>query len=336
MVGTNSASAVTQEELDAVQAQLESAKAQAEAATEAYYQALDAHDAAVTAMNETQIAIDNATANLNSKQDRLKARAVSMYRNGTPTMIDVIMESASFDDFANAWMLLSEVNDSDAKLIGEIKDIKVQLQAAHDEYAKQEQAAAEQMAAAEQARVELDSMIANYEAQYNSLSAEMQAQIAAAQAAQYQQASVEYTEEEVAEAQQQLADAGYVTDDGSIDYAAVQEAISSGSLGGSVDYNLALSLVGSDYEYGSTGPYSFDCSGLAYYCGAPYRSSSALYSGAAERVPVSEAQPGDVLWTNGHVGISLGGNTYVHASDYGIGVIVSENADSAFQYVLRY
>jgi len=47
--------------------------------------------------------------------------------------------------------------------------------------------------------------------------------------------------------------------------------------------------------------------------------TGSLYEVADQRVPVSEARPGDVLWREGHVGIAVGygGVPYVHAPTEG-------------------
>ena len=67
-------------------------------------------------------------------------------------------------------------------------------------------------------------------------------------------------------------------------------------------------------------PDTFDCSGLVRWAylqigvSLPHQTES-LYAAAANRVPVSEARPGDVLYRPGHVGIAVGygGVPYVHA-----------------------
>ena len=80
-----------------------------------------------------------------------------------------------------------------------------------------------------------------------------------------------------------------------------------------VDY--ALSRIGCPYVWGAAGPNEFDCSGLVTWAYAqvgisvPHQTES-MYYAAAARLPVSEAQPGDVLWIsygdgyNGHAGIA--------------------------------
>ncbi|HET7489504.1 MAG TPA: NlpC/P60 family protein [Acidimicrobiales bacterium] len=82
--------------------------------------------------------------------------------------------------------------------------------------------------------------------------------------------------------------------------------------------------LGKPYEYGSPGPDSFDCSGLtswAWRAGGRYlpHSSAAQY-GATVRVPVSQVQPGDLLFFGSpihHVGIYAGGGEMVEASETG-------------------
>jgi cell wall-associated NlpC family hydrolase len=99
-----------------------------------------------------------------------------------------------------------------------------------------------------------------------------------------------------------------------------------------VDY--ALSKVGCEYVWGAEGPNAFDCSGLvkcAYAQVGVYLSHYSGSQGAAGSYrSLSEAQPGDILWKNGHVGIYIGGGQYVHASTYGVGVIVSNVSSSGF------
>ncbi len=108
------------------------------------------------------------------------------------------------------------------------------------------------------------------------------------------------------------------------------------SLGGSNEtaVSVAMSKVGAPYHYewGGTGPYGFDCSGLvqtAFAAAGKYlpRTAAQQYASAPVHVPISQAQRGDLLvWGSApnfyHVAIYLGNGQVVQAlnPDQGIGV----------------
>lgn len=93
-----------------------------------------------------------------------------------------------------------------------------------------------------------------------------------------------------------------------------------------VDY--AYSKIGCPYVWGAKGPEEFDCSGFVAWC---YRQvgislpsyTESLYATAAARFSPGEAQPGDVLYKPGHVGISTGGINCVEAMGSRWGVVES-------------
>ena len=84
--------------------------------------------------------------------------------------------------------------------------------------------------------------------------------------------------------------------------------------------------------YGAEGPTTFDCSGLAYYIYKQLgytiaRGSSSQYKNSGRFVPLSEMEPGDLIYffdpkydgSSGtlpttHMGIYVGNGRFVHAS----------------------
>lgn len=105
--------------------------------------------------------------------------------------------------------------------------------------------------------------------------------------------------------------------------------------------SIALQYVGYPYVWGGNSPSTgFDCSGFTQYVYAqlglnlPHQSESQRVWAQSNGVQVSavDAQPGDLMWKYGHVGIYLGNGMMIHASTSSTGVIVSSTSYATFEY----
>ncbi len=109
----------------------------------------------------------------------------------------------------------------------------------------------------------------------------------------------------------------------------------------------AKKFLGCKYKYGGTSPSGFDCSGLTYYVynhfGYKLNRSSAAQAKNGKYVEKSDLQKGDLVLfrklgttgnTIGHVGIYIGDNKFIEASDYSTGVIISSLSQK--NYASRY
>ena len=143
------------------------------------------------------------------------------------------------------------------------------------------------------------------QATYNGLSAE---------------ASNLLAQERAAQTAAEAAQAGSVVQAGAS--AGSSFAPSYNSVTGNSVVDRAYGCIGAEYNYGAYGPSSFDCSGLVSYAltGSFSRLGSTYTFLGWSRV--SDPQPGDVAVNNNHCGIYIGGGQMVHASTYGVGVIV--------------
>ena len=93
----------------------------------------------------------------------------------------------------------------------------------------------------------------------------------------------------------------------------------------------ALSQLGKRYWWGAEGPNYYDCSGLVYWAhnqaGVKIgRTTAAGYSQSGKSVTRSQLQPGDVITFSygsgvAHIGIYIGGGSFVHASGKGSGTV---------------
>lgn len=93
----------------------------------------------------------------------------------------------------------------------------------------------------------------------------------------------------------------------------------------------ALTRLGCRYYWGATGPSYFDCSGLVYWaCNQAGvgigRSTASGYSGSGKAISRGELQAGDIITFSygsgvAHVGIYIGGGSFVHAAGLGSGTV---------------
>lgn len=314
-------------EADAVRARIVDMQAQLDVVTEQYYKALDEHAAAQQAVADAQARIDEATAQIAGLQEKLGSRARSMYRTGQSSVLDFIMGAATFEEFAQNWDLLEKLNDNDASLVQQTKDLRAEVEAAKAELERQEQIAAEAAAEAQRIKEDAERSVVELQALLAQLDDEAQALLAQEQEAARQA--------EIAAARSR-----------SYGYSGTTSPVP--SQGSVVDY--ALSRIGCPYVWGAAGPDAFDCSGLVRWAylqvgmSLPHQ-TEALYNAAKARLPVSQAQPGDVLWVgygdgyNGHVGIACnaGGTHYVHAPTFGASVRDTDGLGWAgFTHALRF
>ncbi|MCM1046256.1 MAG: SH3 domain-containing protein [Candidatus Gastranaerophilales bacterium] len=103
-----------------------------------------------------------------------------------------------------------------------------------------------------------------------------------------------------------------------------------GSEMGKAVAEYGLQFVGNPYVYGGSSlTNGTDCSGFVmsvyanFGVSLPHSSASDRSQGAAVEGGLTNAQPGDIVCYSGHVGIYIGNNQIVHASNARTGIIVS-------------
>lgn len=313
-----------QAEAEAVRSQLITKQNELNLASNDYYTVLEQHDQAVADKDAAGVRIGEIGERIASIQGKLGTRVRGMYRSGSISFIEVLFAARTFEEFANTWNLLNEMNEEDAALVKESKDLRTQAEEEKAEYARQEGIAAKKTAEAKAIKDKAETIVAEMQAALDSLDEEArqlleQERAAAAEA----EASRQRTNLE------QTSGGGYTPGGSSIP--------TNGSV---VDY--AVSRLGCPYVWAAAGPDSFDCSGLTSWCYNRVgkwitRTSETQKANAQAILHVSEAAPGDVLYRYGHVAIAVahGGTSYIHAPEPG-DVVSYGSRTSGYSAALRF
>ena len=342
-------------DLSAAAAQLESLGAELATMQSQLQEATDSLESTAVAITDKQAQIDETTAQLGDLKSQLGDGMRSTYKQGSQSVIDVVLGSTSVEDLVSRVYYLDRISRQQAQTISEVLGTEQRLEAEKGEL---EDTQASQQRAVEDMQGEVDAYQAKVnEAQtyYDSLDAQVKAQLAeeAARAAEANQTTNVSTAVEAiqnsqtsqgsttsgqkengtsAGNQQQGGTTGNST--GGTTSGGTTDGGSSSGSGASVPQGggvaAAYAALGCPYVYGDAGPSSFDCSGLiCYIYGWKYgHSASAMMNGVRAsgnwKTSIDELSVGDLVFpyaNGGHVGVYVGNGEYIHAATPSRGVV---------------
>lgn len=276
--------------------------------------------------------------------EAMKERIRFTYEQGESSYMELLLSSESFGELLNRAEFIEEVSAYDDRMLEEyqkikqqVADLKAKLEADRAELVKEEEALQADRAVLAEQQSYLNGILA----QKKAVSANYDAEIAEAKsrAAQYKQqiaADTKKLEQMKEEERKRLAaqnggGKNYTPNPNAANTIAAAQGIvaqSGGSANGKSIANYACQFIGNPYVSGGTSlTNGADCSGFIFRLYADYgvrvpRTSWQLRS-AGTGVSYSEAQPGDILCYEGHVGMYIGGGMIVHASSERTGIKVS-------------
>ncbi|MCL2324402.1 MAG: NlpC/P60 family protein [Actinomycetia bacterium] len=290
-----------------VQQEIQDLNVALDKASNDYYQAAAKLEKAQADQKANQDKLDKTKARLTVVQKHLNNRAAEMYRSGPTGFADVLFGATDFQQFAQLWDFLGELNQKDAASSIELKQLRDQttaLQGKLAENTKQAQASADQM---EQIKAGVEANLAEQKSKLAGIEAEvaaLQAQAAAAALADSQRQARSPGIEPG------IADPGYPSQSGVVE--------------------IAKSFLGVPYVWGGSSPSGFDCSGLTSYCyrqvGISIPRVASAQQAAYPAVSRANLQPGDLVFFGYpayHVGMYIGGGLMIHAPQPGDVVRIS-------------
>ncbi len=260
--------------------------------------------------NEHNIAI--ARYNLAVAKDTLHDRIVAMYKERPVDLLDVILQTRSFDDMLTQLDLLQKLGASDAKVVSSIKTWEADIAKRRVALNKQRTTAAKLVSEVAAKRALIHADITKSERMLRGVKAQI-ARYEAAQAAAARARAL-------AAGVPQVLPRGVVIDNSGPGHPGV--------------IAVAQQYLGVAYVYGGSTPSGFDCSGFTMFCyaqigiGLPHNAAAQQASVTA----VSSPQPGDLVFFGYpayHVGLYVGGGSMIHAPHTGAVVSYGSTAGAS-------
>lgn len=271
---------------------------------------------------------DAALATEKEQYEAMKVRIQYMYENGNASYLSIFFEADSMSDLLNKAEYVEQIYEYDRIKLSEFQAITKQVEELRITLEEEKEALLNQKSAMETQQAYLNTLIDKKKA----LSADYEVQLAKArqEAATYK-AKIKEDEKKIAqikeEERKKLA-ASNASNTGNTGNTAVIITNATGSELGKQIANYACQFIGNPYVLGGTSlTNGTDCSGFTYrvYADFGYKlpRTSMEQRSAGVAVDYANAQPGDLICYEGHVGMYIGGGKIVHASTPQSGIKVS-------------
>ena len=306
-------------------------------------QAIDSSlDKAVDAYNAAQMKLDAiraeekvnqrhlviARGNFKNAQATLANRLLALYKSGDDNVLEVLLGSRSLSELLERVDTISRVSAEDSRVISEIRSYRAEIKRREKKLAiarvQQEQVLAE--------RAERRRVIEGQLAERQRLLASIKDQIEKIKAEEAErQRRLQEQAQQVVDQQQSGGSSGSTVSTPAAD-GATGSSPPPATHGGVV--GIAMSYLGVPYVWGGASPSGFDCSGFVMYVyaqvGISLPHNAAMQYGYGSPVSRDQLAAGDLVFFDGlgHVGIYIGGGSFIHSPHSGDVVKISSLSDS--------
>lgn len=298
----------------------------------------------------TQIEYEAAVDEKDEQYESMKIRIQFMYEKGDSSYLHIFFGSGNMGDMVNRANYVEELYDYDRKLLAEYEDTVQRVAQLQDRLEEDKSELETSKTELQEGQAYLEEVLAQKRTEYENYGVMLTKakQEAATYTARIKQETAQIKkleeeerkrreeeerkrkeEEERRRKEQEALMAEEGGENSESDEEEAPKAVVSGGSGKGADIaNYACKFIGNPYVAGGTSlTNGADCSGfvMAVYknFGINLPRSSYSQSTVGRGVSYSEAQPGDVIYYGGHVGIYIGNGQIVHASTERTGIKIT-------------